>query len=128
MKNSNIFTFILYLTTTVTALLTAVALREGIIFLPWSCLPLILFVLFLRFRFRPVEGAFKKLYVLALFIPLVLFPGYLHLLWLFDVDGIASGSSTAAILLIWIPAWSLVMALPIVIAGEAVRVLFFRGE
>lgn len=98
----------------------------ALLFWLWSALPLAAFALFLRFRFRPADTLFKKIYILALFLVLAVFPGSIHFMWILDAGGIASGSSTSAIIFIFIPLWSIVLMLMLVILLEAVRLVFFR--
>ncbi len=62
----------------------------ALLFWLWSALPLAAFALFLRFRFRPADTLFKKIYILALFLVLAVFPGSIHFMWILDAGGIAS--------------------------------------
>jgi hypothetical protein len=125
MKNST-FTLFLYIATLATASLMALALGGVLVFLLWSAVPLVLFAVFLRFRFRPLDTVFKKVYTLSMFFVLTVLPGAFYILWLLNVGEIATGSSTSAIILVWVPVHVVIIAVPVLIIFEIIRLFFFR--
>jgi hypothetical protein len=124
--NNNSLKFFLLIATIGVALIMGLALRDMPPFWLWSITPLLLFAAFLQFRFRPIDSVFKKIYLLLLFFILAILPGSLHLLWLFDAGRIATGSSTSALIFVWIPLWCFVFSVPAILILEIVRLVFFR--
>ncbi len=127
MTNNSLRLF-LFIATIGTALIMALALQEMLLFWLWSITPLLVFSAFLQFRFRPLDTVFKKVYLLLLFFILAILPGSLHLLWLLDAGRIATGSSTSALIFVWIPLWCFVFTVPAVLILEFVRFIFFREK
>lgn len=127
MKN-NTFSLFLYIATLATAFIITLSLGAIPPFILWSIVPPALFAVFLRFRFRPIDSLFKKIYILSVFFVLTVLPGVFHLLWLTDAGEIASGSSTSAIILVWVPIQVVILAVPVIISFEIIRLLFFRKK
>lgn len=144
----NKFNLFLYIITLVTVIIMALTFTSSVtcdngecsaafsfgslvpvlLFFLWSALPPVVFALFLRFRFRSLDTMLKKIYILALFLVLVIFPGLIHFLWIQDAGGIASGSSTSALIFIWITICSILLTLPLILLFESVRFAFFREK
>jgi hypothetical protein len=120
------FTLFLYIATLVAACLMALSLGGVLVFFLWSAVPLVLFTIFLRFRFRPLNTVFKKVYTLSMFFVLTVLPGAFYILWLLNVGEIATGSSTSAIILVWVPVQVVIIAVPVLIIFEIIRLFFFR--
>jgi hypothetical protein len=74
-------------------------------FAVWNLLPIGLGALVLGMAARgagPRSSAFRYFAVVATFIPLLA-----HLAWVFDWGGTATGSSTSALIFIFLPAWAI---------------------
>jgi hypothetical protein len=78
-------------------------------FAVWNLLPIGLGALALGMAGRsggPRPSAFRYFAIVATFIPLLA-----HLAWIFDWGGTATGSSTSALIFIFLPAWAIAIGM-----------------
>ena len=90
-----------------------VANVEGIhIFMVWNCIPLILAALFVRFAVREVTSPRRPLkHASVVFVMLTAGMTWIgHEVWLNDWNQTASGSSTSALMFLFLPIWTILLA------------------
>ena|SRR5260221_5163381 len=93
----------------------------------WNLLPVILVVIgaITAARGRPKARALRNLvmFACATILAVVALP---HLAWHFDLGGVGTGSSTSALIFLFIPIWSILIGGAVLVAG--IVVLAFLGR
>jgi len=82
-------------------------------FLIWNLLPAVAFYFLTKKYFNNwyVLKIFSKICLILLLLFLIVFPAFASFMWIFDIAGTQSGSSTAGLIFIFIPFWAFVFSL-----------------
>jgi hypothetical protein len=96
-----------------------IVISEGVtpnFFTVWNLLPILVYYFLLKKGLPFWKNIIIKITLFLTGITLLLFPVIIHLMWAFDFGETKTGSSTSALVFIFIPVWALLFAfLPITV-------------
>lgn len=77
----------------------------------YQLIPILIFYIFTRTTFKHINGFYIKVCYSLSVIAFLLYPLAMQIGWYFDINEMASGSSTSALLFVYLPIYSTVLGI-----------------